>query len=76
METKFCGDYVLIGGGIENDEIPEDAIVREVAEETGISGAQIVEKNRNIQNELVFTRIANFRTMLNHVFVIKLDDSK
>jgi len=50
--------------------------VREVAEETGISGAQIVEKIGTFRMSWFSPGLQTFRTMLNHVFVIKLDDSK
>ncbi|WP_281974298.1 NUDIX hydrolase [Halobacillus litoralis] len=38
------GDYKLPGGGVEQKEAHEDALVREIAEETGCSGCTMQDK--------------------------------
>lgn len=60
-------EYKLPGGGIENDETPEEAFVREVLEETGCE-VQITEKLGTIEENKT---LDNFK-QISHVFVGKV----
>ena len=43
-DTKFNGEYLLIGGGIEEGESPTEALNREIMEELGVSAFKINEQ--------------------------------
>ena len=75
-QTKFNGQYLLIGGGIEANENIEQALKREVSEELGIDDFKII-SNLGVfeQNWKSKTRSEN-RTHDHHIFHIELDNNK
>lgn len=74
--TKFLGNFILIGGGIEKEETPESAVIREVEEEVGIKNANLTEKIGVFRASWFSKRRETFRTMLHHAFVVSIDYSE
>lgn len=56
------GQWCLIGGSTENDELPEDAIIREIKEET----------NLKVQNPVFFKNFT-FNEKIIYVYHCKID---
>lgn len=56
VHDKFC--HVFVGGGIEENETPEQAVIRELKEEANVDGAIIfgpaILSTRDFKNEYVF----------------------
>lgn len=75
-KTKFSGDYVLIGGGIDEGENPEAALVREVKEETGVKDVKIKEEIGIFRANWYSKRRGVFRTMLNYAYIVDIDFSQ
>jgi leucyl-tRNA synthetase len=78
-ETKFAGEYILIGGGIEKGEGAEDAVLREISEEVGIEDAKIISKIGTFRTNWFCERDSDYKgfwTMLHHAFIVSLDISK
>ncbi len=75
-DTKFLGDYILVGGGIEEGETPEQALVREIDEETGVKNVGVLGKIGVFRSSWFSKRRQVFRTMLHHAFVVDFDETK
>ncbi len=77
--TKFAGKYILIGGGIEDGESPEETLVREMSEEIGITDIKTISKIGTFRTNWFCDRKNNHNgpwTMLHHAFSISIDFSK
>ncbi len=71
------GDYKFPGGGVENGEVNEEALIREVHEETGYSISQIKEKLgvvKTINNDQ-FEEDAIFE-MESHYYLCQIEDKQ
>jgi leucyl-tRNA synthetase len=75
-QTKFSGQYILVGGGVEDGETPEEAIIREIEEETGVQNTKIVDKIGVFRTSWFSKRRQVYRTMLHRAFVVDVDLSK
>lgn len=72
-DTKYPGDFILIGGGIEIGESPEEALKREVFEELGIKDFKIEWSLRAYRFSFYSERLKKLRTQLHFPFVIELN---
>lgn len=66
LHTKTLDFYMLPGGGIEENETPEQSVIREVQEETGYFG-EIIKKT------VVIKEFFPEETWETHYFLIKID---
>lgn len=74
-KDKPLGLHSLIGGGINDSETPEDAIIREITEETGYTDLQVVKKLGTDS----YQRFKNLNTITNatgEVFIVELVSGK
>lgn len=69
------GDYKLPGGGIEEDESHEKALLREVAEETGYSGCSVKENIGTVTERYADAfEPETYFEMISHYYTCELTD--
>lgn len=69
------GDYKLPGGGIEEDESQEKALLREVAEETGYSGCSVKENIGTVTERYADAfEPETYFEMISHYYMCELTD--
>jgi leucyl-tRNA synthetase len=71
--TKYPGDYILVGGGIESGESPDEALGRELFEELGIKNFDVMSKLRVYRFNFFSERLKKFRTQLHFPYFIEIN---
>lgn len=77
MVKNNKGDYKFPGGGIEGDELVEEALLREIKEETGFNSIEIKEKAGTViqQNIDKYEKDTYFRMESIYYYCILKDDN-
>lgn len=71
--TKRYDDYTIPGGGIDKDEPIEDAVKRELHEETGATNIQLVKHLGMYEEYRPYYKGYDQMHMLSHIYVCSID---